>query len=149
MERLKQLVNDHADEFFTHSKKSELLISKAEQVLDVKLPKSYKDFVIEWGMMSFKGFEFYGLIHGDFDKQRMPSVVRFNMDLRTEESFPHHLIAFFDNDGVEYMCLDTSNFFSESECSIALWDNVNKKVADSFDISFAEYLLDEIEQVLE
>jgi hypothetical protein len=149
MERLKQLVNDHADEFFTHSKKSDLLISKAEQVLEVKLPQSYKDFVLEWGMMSFEGLEFYGIIHEDFANSGLPDAVWFTLHLRRQFDFPKNLVVFLDHEGDEYLCLDTNDYFSPEECAIVLWDNVEKEVADRYEISFGDFLIEEIEQAFE
>ena len=36
-------------------------IQKAQEYLDVKLPNSFKEYLKEFGNLSFTGYEFYGL----------------------------------------------------------------------------------------
>jgi antitoxin YobK len=149
MEKIKEIVSKHPQVFTFAGEKPAALVEKAEIALGVRLPKSYRDFLKSYGFISFEGLEYYGVIDEEFEKSGVPDVVWYNHHLRIAQSFPAHLIVVSNNDGVEYMCLDTSKFFSDTECAMVVWDNVSKKVAESYDISFADFLADEMEQALE
>jgi hypothetical protein len=148
-EKLKKIVSKNPDIFEVDGNKENALITKAEEALAVRFPDSFKSYLLEWGSLCFRGIEYYGVTHDNFEKPGIPDVVWVNKHLRSKYGFPTHLVVFYDNDGVEYFCLDTNNFFSETECAIVLWDNVYKKVADSDEISFGEFLLEEVKQTLD
>lgn len=149
MERIIEIVNERAGEVGSAGSKEFSLIDKAEAALGVHFPKSYREFLNKWGVFWFEGLEYYGVIDDDFENAGIPDVVWVNRQLRASEDFPNNLIVFSNRDGVQYWCMDTSAMNSNNECPIVLWDNVRKKVAESFDISFTDFVVDELEAAFE
>jgi hypothetical protein len=149
MDRISEIIGSNPTQVGSAGPKSLELIAKAEDALAVPFPKSYKDFLHRWGVMWFGGLEYYGVINDDFENSSIPDVVWVNLRLRSEENFPDHLIVFSNRDGVQYWCMDTSKMDTAGECPIVLWDNVGKEVDASFEMTFADFVVDEMEVVFE
>jgi hypothetical protein len=149
MEKLIKIIAQYPDVFDAEGKKDSALVSKAEKLLGVRLPETFKQYLQEVGTISFEGKEYLGIIHGDFANSGIPDVVWYNLRQREKYGFPPHLIVFYNDDSVQFTCLDTSSFFSADECKIVVWDNVFKKISDSVEISFGDFLLEEMEEALE
>jgi hypothetical protein len=149
MNKLIELVKAYPSIFTVSGKKSALLVEKAEKALDVKLPLSYKQFLIEFGKLAFGARTYLGVIDDDFENSGLPDGIWYNLRLRREYNFPKHLIVVYNNNGLELICLDTKNFFSADECAIAIWDCVHDEVSATANVQFADYLLDEINDQLE
>ena len=149
MNDLINIVENHPKIFDLSGKKSHDLIAKAEFALDVRLPKSYKDFVMNFGKLAFGSRTYLGIIHENFERSGLPDVVWYNLLLRRQYGFPQHLIVVLDEDGVLFTCLDTSNYYSQDECALVMWDNVHKKVIESVNVNFIDYLLEVIEDQLD
>lgn len=147
-DRLKAKVTANKSLFFFAGHKDQELITLAEKALGLEFPLSYRQFVAEWGMMSFGGLEYYGVIDGEFQDSGIPDVVWFNLTIRSEENFPQELIAFSDRDGVQYYCIDTSKKLDRDECPVVIWDNIHKKASQVLPIDFAQFAIEEIEGVI-
>jgi hypothetical protein len=149
MNELMKLIKEYPSIFDIDGEKSEDLVEKAENTLGVTLPKSYKQFLMKFGMIAFGGREYYGVIHEDFENSGIPDAVWYNLHIRKQYDFPHHLVAVYNNNGVEAVCLDTSNYYSKDECAIVVWDRVHNEILDSANLSFIDYLLEIIEEDLD
>lgn len=149
MNKLIELVQAYPSIFTVSGKKSALLVEKAEKKLGNRLPTSYKQFLMEFGKLAFGARTYLGVIDDDFENSGLPDGIWFNLFLRKEYNFPQHLIVVYNNNGLEFICLDTSNFFSEDECGIAVWDCVHDVVTATANVQFSEYLLEEINEQLE
>jgi hypothetical protein len=119
-------------------------IQEAENTLGVVFPSTYKRFLKKWGAVSFGPKEYFGLGYGS-----PHDVVEFTLKKRRALELPHHLIIICDNDGDEYLCLDTSRLDDQGECQIIVWDvpssQISRKKADRFDA----YLLQDIKDFIE
>jgi hypothetical protein len=149
MKELIHFVENHPKIFDISGKKSGELVEKAETALGVRLPKSYKDYLQNFGTLSFGARTYFGVIKEDFENSRHPDVVWYNLLMRRDFEFPEHLLIVYNDEGVVFTCLDTSNFYSEYECALVMWDNVHKEVFESVNVSFVDYLLEEIEEQID
>lgn len=101
-------------------------IKKAENILDVKFPKSYKIFLEKYGCGGVGSLDIYGLIKDeDFNPKNIPFIAVPNAvwtTLQWHRDFNHplHLIIISGvGDGSVY-CLDTSQMDMEEECPVVL-----------------------------
>lgn len=121
-------------------------ILSVENELGVVFPNSFREFLARWGTLSIGSKEYYGLTN---NRKGIPDCSWFTKALRDEIGFPEPLIVFLDEaDGTEYICLDTSKEIGDGECSIAIWDNVEKEVSEHLDMIFSEFLLEDLEEYL-
>lgn len=120
-------------------------INKGEELLGIKFPKSYRFFLENWGEVNFDGKEYYGVFREDFENSGIPDVVWVNLNERKSD-FPNNLIVFKQNNGVEYYCFDVSKTDEDGECPIVIWDNINKEIEQTLDMTFAEFLLEDLEE---
>lgn len=147
MDELLKIVNANSEAIRISGNKPPEWISKAESILECKLPVSYKMFLEKWGVLRFDGKEYYGIVKDDFENSGIPDVVWFNMRRRSQDNFPKHLIIFKDHsDGAEYLCLDVSKMDDNVECPVVVWDAITKKIDQRLDANFGEILLEDLEE---
>lgn len=83
----------------------EKTIIEAENKLNVKFPKSYREFLKQYGLGDIFGEEIYGL---GTEETGIPNLVWITNKFREKESLPNNLICFYFADDGEYFCLDCS-----------------------------------------
>lgn len=146
MDEILKIINANITEIRVSGAKPREWITKAESILEFKLPRSYKFFLEKWGVLRFDGNEYYGIVKDDFENSGIPDFVWFNMRRRSRDNFPKHLIIFKDHlDGSEYLCLDVSKMDDNGECPVVVWDNINKKIDQTLDANFGDILLEDLE----
>ncbi len=60
-------------------------IKEAEKILKIKLPQTYRDFLIKFGSIRFNGEEIYGLSHTyDYSKHISSTIVSETLKTREE-----------------------------------------------------------------
>lgn len=119
-------------------------IEEAESRLGVRFPETYKEFLKKWGTISFGPKEYLGIGSGTSQ-----DAVEFTLKKRKAVGLPDNLVIVCDNEGDEYICLDTSNLNDQGECPVIGWDvptsQPSRKKSDRFD----EYLLQDIKDFIE
>lgn len=116
------------------------LIDKAERYLDVQFPDDYRAFLKRWGTLSIGPLEFYGICSEDFVNSSVPDAIWYTQRKRQQLGLPKELVILYDNNGVEYYCLDTS--VAESSRVVA-WGTHERKVRSIKAESLFEFLLNE------
>jgi hypothetical protein len=141
--KLIQLHDDRAD---FDGPKSDELLSKAEQALELSFPPCYRAFLSRLGCGDIAGLEFYGVIREDFDDSGIPDAIWLTLDERTSSQLPaSHIIVAETGDGGYYAidCSDSSN----GECPVVQWwPGANKQEMVASD--FGEFLLRSIQIAL-
>jgi antitoxin YobK len=103
--------HNHEADFLGPIPESE--ITKCEKALNLLLPKSYREFILTFGVGGIFGEEIYGLGIPD---TAVPNVMWITKDLRGSDNLPYHLVPIyttgFDN---EYFCLDCSNIVKKDD----------------------------------
>lgn len=131
---------------------SENIISDAEEILDINFPKSYKEFIKNYGAGNFGSEEIYGIINGDFENSGIPDAVWFTIKQRKELKIPNNLIIIYFTGGEEYFCLDTSKMNDEMECPVVSYVIGNEISVNELEIvfcNFSEFLLNVVRQEIE
>ena len=128
----------------------EAAIEAAERKLGLRLPKSFRKYLLEWGNISFGPFESYGLTQNcDFENSGIPNCVWFTIKKREAVGLPANLVVFRNENDDVYLCLNTGIAVNDDECSIAKWNNVNRCIEEVLQISFIEYLAEELRDCLD
>ena len=110
-------------------------IRRAEQILGVKFPKSYFQFLEKYGAGDIAGIEIYGIIKDpETDGHGVPNGIWLTLNLREEAALPKEFVIVTDTGCGPYYVLDTSETSEDSESPIYMWDvgNQKQRVAESF-----------------
>lgn len=84
-------------------------------------PRSYRDFLFNFGAMSFGAEEFYGIVREDFDNSRVPDAIWYTLVERKEAQLPSNLLVIYDTGSEELFCLDFSKLSSEGEPAVVVF----------------------------
>jgi hypothetical protein len=128
------------------------LIASAEKKLEVKFPPSYVKFLKEYGVGSFDGSEFLGIVkneQGQLMEDGVLNVVGNTLSARKDYDLPHNLVVIYElGDGAVY-CLDTSK---EGDSPVVVYWSTFPKEAQTFEVeaeNFANFFLEKVQNALE
>lgn len=129
------LIENNPDSDF-EGKKDKKLILKAQEILGLTFPPSYFDFLQNYGCGDAGGFEIYGIINDNFEKNSVPDAIGVTLSERKINNLDSHLIIVAASDEYFY-CIDTSIKNSDNESPVReILPNLNicdcNVVADSF-----------------
>jgi len=124
-------------------------IQKAQEYLDVKLPNSFKEYLKEFGNLSFTGYEFYGLTkNNDFKNSSIPNFVWATKEHLNKKILEEKLVLFYSHNDEWLYCLDTKSMKDEI-CDIVIWDKYENTEAERFHIDFLVFLEEFIDEIME
>ena len=98
---------------------SDEMINKAETILNVKFPESYKMFLRTFGAGCFGCEEIYGVIKNDFYLESIPNVVWHTIKERRDNNLSEQYVPIYYNGGELDFCLDTSQM-DKGECPVVI-----------------------------
>jgi cell wall assembly regulator SMI1 len=122
-------------------------IHEAEAKLGVKFPRSYKQFLQQYGCGNFGG-EIYGV---GVSETGVPSVVWFTLKMREEGFIPNWMVIVC-NEGEYVLCLDTATFDENEECKVVSWIlglPFDKQPHELTFESFADFLSEYVHNAIE
>jgi hypothetical protein len=104
LERAFALIGEHRNEASFLGPLSVLRVLAAEKTLGLKLPPTYRRFVLELGAGSFGGAEIYGVVDMDFQRSSAPDAVWATLRAREANDLPADVVILgYDDD--EIACL--------------------------------------------
>ena len=143
-----KLIQNNSDYLTCVGGCSERLIEKAENRLNLVFSKIYKEFLLNFGAMSFGSAEFYGIVREDFDNSRVPDAIWYTLVERKQVAMPSNLLIVYDTGSEELFCLDFTKLISEGgEPAIVVFvPGVDLKYQNYEVISndFGEFLLQKV-----
>ena len=120
-------------------------IVKAENILGVKFPKSYREFLKQYGIFDINASEIYGLDYSNLDIYLYYNTICNTLDERKineDPKFPKSFVVVYDLGNGEKFCLDTARMDEEGECPIVCWSFGNvESIDDDFGKDFGEFFL--------
>ena len=147
-----KLISEHVELADFENHKSEKLIKKAEQVLGIKYPPSYRMFLKQLGCGSIAGQEFYGLVDENFNKSGIPDGVWLTLNERISSNLPENLIIISSaGDGMDFV-LDSDQPNSNNEYPVVAWIPGLSKMDDKLEVvapDFGEFFLETISDAIE
>jgi len=127
--------------------KPEALVAKAEAALGLKLPPSYRRFLLELGCGDINGLEVFGLINDNFEKSTVPNGIWLTLNERGSIALdPAYVIVGDGGDGT-YYALDTRHPDAFGESPIVRL-SVDGTKGEQVAKSFGEYLLNAVSAVV-
>ena len=127
--------------------KSDALVTKAEAALGVKLPPSYRRFLLELGCGDFNAVEVFGIINDSFDKPAVPNGIWLTLkERRSIDLDPAYVIIGEGGDGA-YYALDTRHVDAEGESPIVRL-SVDAKYSEKIEDSFGSCFLNAVRAVI-
>jgi hypothetical protein len=127
------------------------LVIKAEAVLGLVFPQSYRSFLINYGAGNFGSEEIYGVIKDDFNNSGIPDAIWFTLKQRSEAKLPPHLVIIYHTGGEEMFCLDFSKKNELNEHAIVSYIigvDVEKQPYEEVANDFGEFLLQRVQSEL-
>ena len=136
-----QELNDMGFDIDTETGASASTVEELEKCLDVTLPPSYKDFLLEVGMAYFPGQRiFSGILNDKVGERNLGEVYGDTLDARNKDGVPHHLIPINARDeSWHYYCLDTSKVDENGECPVVSYNYMDHQIEAVFDPSYKEF----------
>lgn len=128
---------------FIGSINSELIL-KAEEILNLKFPYSYKQFLSKYGAGDINGFEIYGIIDSDFINSSIPDAIWCTLDER-KNGLPSNLIVIASLGDGNYYVINT-NVIENSESPIYIY-TISGELEFIYE-DFSIFLLSEIKKIL-
>jgi hypothetical protein len=125
--------------------KEDSLINKAEVVLGLTFPSSYRRFLATLGCGDIEGLEFYGLVRDDFEHSSVPDAIWLTINER-KAGLPNNLVLIYAAGDGTYYALDTWQVDDSGECPVVSYDvdGEIEKIADDY----GSFLLSELRTVL-
>lgn len=118
-------------------------IKDFEKSLDLILPNSFKDFLMECGWIEIEGNDYLGYYGHDVNDPN--TFIGFTQRL-ISEGMPKYLVAIHDDEDFGIVCIDTSQV-NNSESPIMRWDPWNKEILEYIAPTFMQFLYNEINRL--
>jgi len=145
-----ELIEKHRDQGHFAGRRPPELIEKAEQVLQIRFPPTYRRFLEEYGAGSIAGAEFYGITRDNFENSSVPNGIWLSLDERRSSGLPMaYILIYSRGDGI-YFAIDTSRIDPEGENPVVIWDPFggSKMSGEVIATDFGAFLLDILRQAL-
>jgi hypothetical protein len=121
------------------------LIQKAESLLGLKFPPTYRRFVQEFGCGDILGLEIYGIIHENFERSGIPDAIWLTLEER-KAGFPTEMVIVgFDGTG-GYYALDSRIVDRFGEYPVVLYGVVGDSEVVATD--FGAFLVSQINALM-
>lgn len=121
LERFFELVEANEADADFEGKQSSELIEKAEEVLGLRFPRTYRAFLERYGCGDIAGFEIYGILHENFNNSGIPDAVWLTLDERRSSNLPENLILVSDVGDGSYYAIDCGLRNNEGDCPVVVW----------------------------
>jgi hypothetical protein len=99
----------------------EELVERAEELLGVRFPPSYRHFLHELGCGDIGGAEFYGICSDDLLKGPIPNGIWLTLDERTTSGLGNDMVIVGADGTGGYYALDLARADADAEAPVVLW----------------------------
>ena len=111
----------HADEATVSGPIPEATITRAERLLGVEFPPTYRRFLRELGAGDLWGQEIYGIVDPTLDQDTgVPSAIWLTQEMR-RDGLPRHLLPVYDLGEGTTFGLDLSRAGEHGEAPVVAW----------------------------
>lgn len=126
---------------------SEQLVKKAEVILNVVFPQTYRNFLLNYGAGNFGAEEIYGIVKEDFDNSGVPDAIWYTLKQRKEVNLPSNLVIIYHTGGEEMFCLDfnkTGKYQEPAVVSYVIGVDLEYQTYEIIANDFGEFLLQRV-----
>ena len=98
------------------------MVAKAEKILALEFPPSYREFLLRFGAGDCWAEEFYGIIQNpETDKHAIPNAIWATLNAREVGNLPDHVIEIMSSGFGPIFVIDTSSINDHGENPILLY----------------------------
>lgn len=145
-----ELINKNKKLVCKSDRCSNKTIEKAESKLNIKFSRMYKEFLQEFGALSFGAEEIYGIVSDDIDLSGVPNGIWYTLTERKEINMPEWLLVIYDTVSEELFCLDFNSSNNEPKVVVFVPGIDNEyQTYEEVASDFGEFLLQRITFELE
>jgi hypothetical protein len=126
---------------------SDALVDRAEEVLGVRLPPSYRLFLQEYGCIGVLSEEIYGIVDEDLQRGPVPNGIWLTLDER-KAGLDRRFVVLQSSGFGGWYALDTSRRDSDGECPVVLLA-VSLDNAEDVAHDFGEFFLQRVGRAIE
>ncbi len=144
IEALLERVKQNGHDVWIAGQQSEEDVAILEAALRVRLPPSYRQFLLRYGAMSIYDSHIVGIINGQPLGMDGGSIYGTTLDLRQEQGLLNYLIVAEPDDEAPY-CFDTRYPDADGEFSLncyELYSGADGKIADNFPQFIVKWFLE-------
>jgi len=148
-----RLIDENIERAHIIGEKPESSLSRAEEVLNLSFPPTYRHFLKKYGTCAIAGEEFYGIPKvEDYEKSAVPNGIWLTLKHRKTSNLPEKMILIYDvGDGEKY-ALDLRQQKPDGEAPVVAWTPGMSKPEDKLEIiaeDFGTFLYETVERALE
>jgi len=88
-----EIIKNNHERCLFAGKKDRSLIGKAENFLDIKLPREYTEFLIEFGSCCIESTEIYGIFDDNFTNSSAPDAIWSTYSLRNDFNLIKNMVV--------------------------------------------------------
>lgn len=151
-ELIKRNILKYPDELEFFPNVNQELIGKFEKELNIELKGSYKQFLLDFGYLSFESLEIFGIPNKKILKQNedCTNALVCTMESRKEINLSENLLIIYNFGNGELYCLDMSY---KTPKVVSIWDEIPEDgqvppiteiIAESFEAFLEEVVNEEI-----
>jgi len=144
IEALLERVKQNGHDVWIAGQQSEEDVAILEAALRVRLPPSYRQFLLRYGAMSIYDSHIVGIINGQPLGMDGGSIYGTTLDLRQEQGLLNYLIVAEPDDEAPY-CFDTRYPDADGEFPLncyELYSGADGKIADNFSQFIVKWFLE-------
>ena len=126
------------------------IVEEAEELLGVRFPPSYRQFLLKLGCGDVAGAEFYGIVDDNLRQGPIPNGIWLTLDERETGKLPPTMILVGFTGMSGYYALDLSRAGANREAPVVMWQ-AGTPVAAACPViatDFGSFFLDEVSNVL-
>jgi|688.fasta_scaffold30056_12 hypothetical protein len=113
--------NFNSSEYSLDGHYSDEEVESAEKILNIKFPKSYREFLKKYGNVDVGSLSVMGLSRYNYQNSGYGGLVSCTLSDRQNFSQPNHIISLYDiGEGTTY-ALDLSQMNENNECPVVYW----------------------------
>lgn len=125
-------------------------ILKAENLLETRLPLSFKVFLKKYGCWGIESFEISGIINDTFEKNGIKDSIGITLEERASGDLPDNLIYLSDVGDGFYYYLDSSKSDENGEYPVVIWGHgLKPEQAEIVYEDFGAFLLHQVRQAID
>lgn len=125
---------------FWQGKAREESVNELERLLSVKLPSSFREFLLECGGGGVEGTEISGIEDDNPRLEYKGTVWGDTKRCREEFDLPVHLAVIFFSDDEVCWCLDSQSINESGECPVVSYSVFLRKIDAQVAINFTDFL---------
>ena len=146
IEKAFKIIEKNLDEADFEEGVASEIVEKAENILSVRFPPSYKMFLEKYGVGDIFGVEIYGIIKDPtIDASAVPNCVWITQNLRKTIGLPLQYIAIASTGYGPFYFINTIVRDKDEESPIVIWE---KGKVQSVSKSFGDFLYTELKKAM-